>query len=145
MNALYLAGPRAEDATAGSAGASKRGARAGAALVRVSRRAHRPPRASVVRPRASTRRKQAVVNRLYRDFAAGVSPKASRAGAQPSKRVPSTVRRRLEPEHQIHGNASRGTGILNNELYVGLAGVEPPTLRQGSGHRKAGLAAQPLI
>jgi len=59
----------------------------------------------------------AVVERIFKDYAAGASPKAialalNKEGvAGPSGRAwgPST----------INGNRSRGTGILNNELYVG--------------------------
>jgi hypothetical protein len=59
----------------------------------------------------------AVVQRIFRDYAAGISPKAiakrlNAEGITPPGRTvwnPST----------IHGNYSRGTGILNNELYVG--------------------------
>jgi DNA invertase Pin-like site-specific DNA recombinase len=59
----------------------------------------------------------AVVGRIFRDFVAGVSPEAivkalnreSVAGPFGGSWSPST----------IHGNAKRGTGILNNELYVG--------------------------
>jgi Recombinase len=59
----------------------------------------------------------AIVQRIFRAFADGVSPKAigktlNAEGICGPKGVawsPST----------IHGHASRGTGILNNELYVG--------------------------
>ena len=59
----------------------------------------------------------AVVERIFRDFVAGVSPEAivkalnreGVAGPFGGSWSPST----------IHGNAKRGTGILNNELYVG--------------------------
>jgi DNA invertase Pin-like site-specific DNA recombinase len=59
----------------------------------------------------------AIVQRIFRDYAAGMSPKAiakrlNVEGITPPGRTvwnPST----------IHGNYSRGTGILNNELYVG--------------------------
>jgi hypothetical protein len=58
-----------------------------------------------------------VIRRIFRDYAAGLSPKAiakrfnaercmGRGGAPWN---PST----------IHGNPGRGTGILNNELYIG--------------------------
>jgi len=54
-----------------------------------------------------------VVERIFREFVAGVSPKRiaknlNREGV-PGPWSPST----------IYGNAKRGTGILNNELYVG--------------------------
>ncbi len=59
----------------------------------------------------------AVVERIFRDFVAGVSPKQIAknlnregiAGPFGGSWSPST----------IYGNAKRGTGILNNELYVG--------------------------
>jgi DNA invertase Pin-like site-specific DNA recombinase len=59
----------------------------------------------------------AVVERIFRDFVAGVSPKQIAkhlnregiAGPFGGAWSPST----------IHGNGKRGTGILNNELYVG--------------------------
>ena len=59
----------------------------------------------------------AIVGRIFRDFVAGVSPEAivkalnreGIAGPFGGSWSPST----------IHGNAKRGTGILNNELYVG--------------------------
>jgi hypothetical protein len=59
----------------------------------------------------------AVVGRIFRDFVAGVSPEAivkalnreGIAGPFGGSWSPST----------IHGNAKRGTGVLNNELYVG--------------------------
>ncbi len=58
-----------------------------------------------------------VIQRIFQDYAAGLSPKA--------------IAKRLNAEHHpgpgctpwspstIHGNPARGTGILNNELYVG--------------------------
>ena len=58
-----------------------------------------------------------VVARIFREFVAGISPKAIAkklnqegiAGPFGGAWSPST----------IYGNAKRGTGILNNELYVG--------------------------
>jgi site-specific DNA recombinase len=59
----------------------------------------------------------AIVRRIFRTFVAGVSPKAIAKtlnaegilGPRGLAWSPST----------IHGNAGRGTGILNNELYIG--------------------------
>jgi len=59
----------------------------------------------------------AIVERIFRDFVAGVSPKQiaknlnreAIAGPFGGAWSPST----------IYGNAKRGTGILNNELYIG--------------------------
>ncbi len=58
-----------------------------------------------------------VIRRIFRDYGAGASPKAIAkrlnaercAGPGGAPWNPST----------IHGNPARGTGILNNELYVG--------------------------
>lgn len=58
-----------------------------------------------------------VIRRIFRDYAAGLSPKALAkrlnaercAGPDGAPWNPST----------IHGNPARGTGILNNELYIG--------------------------
>jgi hypothetical protein len=58
-----------------------------------------------------------IVQRVFREYAAGLSPKA--------------IAKRLNADHEsgpggtawspstIHGNPARGTGILNNELYIG--------------------------
>jgi len=62
-------------------------------------------------------REAAIVRRIFEEYAAGVSPRAiaKRLNAEgvlgPSGKAwgPST----------IHGNRQRGTGILNNELYIG--------------------------
>ncbi len=59
----------------------------------------------------------AIVQRIFRAFVAGVSPKAigktlnaeGIAGPRGAAWSPST----------IHGHAGRGTGLLNNELYIG--------------------------
>lgn len=58
-----------------------------------------------------------IVERMFREFVAGVSPKQiaknlNRAG------VPGPFGGAWSPS-TIYGNAKRGTGILNNELYVG--------------------------
>jgi site-specific DNA recombinase len=58
-----------------------------------------------------------VIRRIFSDYAAGMSPKAlakrlnaeRRPGPGGSPWNPST----------IHGNPARGTGILNNEIYIG--------------------------
>ena len=62
-------------------------------------------------------REAAIVRRIFEEYAAGVSPRAiaKRLNAEgvlgPSGKAwgPST----------IHGNRQRGSGILNNELYIG--------------------------
>jgi hypothetical protein len=65
----------------------------------------------------------AVVEPIFREFNAGVSPKQiaknlnreGLAGPFGSPWSPST----------IYGNAKRGTGILNNELYIGRNTYSP--------------------
>jgi site-specific DNA recombinase len=59
----------------------------------------------------------AVVQRIFRDFVAGVSPEAI-VKALNREGVPGPFGGTWSPS-TIHGNAKRGTGILNNELYVG--------------------------
>jgi site-specific DNA recombinase len=82
----------------------------------------------------------AIVERIFREFVAGVAPKA--------------IARRLNRDgiggpfggtwspSTIHGNAKRGTGILNNEHYVGRFDLEPTALREESGHGQADLAVE---
>ena len=59
----------------------------------------------------------AVVERMFREFVGGASPKqiAKRLNHEASKARPVS---QWNPS-TIHGNGQRGTGILNNELYVG--------------------------
>ncbi len=60
----------------------------------------------------------AVVNRIFRDYVAGKSPKA----------IAKTLNKEQVPgpsgagwtQSTINGNRKRGTGIINNELYIGL-------------------------
>jgi site-specific DNA recombinase len=58
-----------------------------------------------------------VICRIFRDYAAGASPKsiAKRLNAE---RCPGPGSAPWNPS-TIHGNPARGTGILNNELYIG--------------------------
>ena len=58
-----------------------------------------------------------VVQRIFRDYAAGISPK-SIALALNRDGVPAP-RSGAWSASTINGNRARGTGILNNELYVG--------------------------
>ncbi len=60
----------------------------------------------------------AVVVRVHTDYADGISPK-SIAAALNSEGVPSP-RGKGWSQSTINGNRKRGTGILNNELYVGF-------------------------
>lgn len=64
----------------------------------------------------------AVVQRIFREFVEGVSPKriAKRLNAE---RVPGPRGKGAATPWSpstIHGHAARGTGILNNELYLGV-------------------------
>jgi site-specific DNA recombinase len=58
-----------------------------------------------------------VIRRRFRDYAAGASPKAL-AKRLNAERCPGPGGSPWNPS-TIHGNPARGTGILNNELYVG--------------------------
>jgi hypothetical protein len=59
----------------------------------------------------------AIVRRIFEEYAAGVSPRtiAKRLNVE---RVPGPSGKTWGPS-TIHGNRQRGTGILNNELYIG--------------------------
>jgi DNA invertase Pin-like site-specific DNA recombinase len=58
-----------------------------------------------------------VVRRIFRQYVAGTSPKAI-AHALNRESIPGPFGGTWSPS-TIHGNPERGTGILNNELYVG--------------------------
>jgi hypothetical protein len=58
-----------------------------------------------------------VIRRIFRDYAAGVSPMAL-AKRVNAEHVPGPGGAGWNPS-TIHGNPSRGTGVLNNELYIG--------------------------
>ena len=57
------------------------------------------------------------VRRIFRDCAAGLSPKAL-AKRLNAERCPGPGGAPWNPS-TIHGNRARGTGVLNNELYIG--------------------------
>ena len=59
----------------------------------------------------------AVVRRIFEEYAAGVSPRAI-AKRLNAEGVPGPAGGTWGPS-TIHGNRQRGTGILNNELYIG--------------------------
>ncbi|MGH6792665.1 MAG: recombinase family protein [Methyloceanibacter sp.] len=59
----------------------------------------------------------AIVRRIFTEFANGRSPRAI-AQALNKERIPGPLGRSWGPS-TIYGNWQRGTGILNNELYVG--------------------------
>jgi DNA invertase Pin-like site-specific DNA recombinase len=58
-----------------------------------------------------------VIRRIFRDYGAGLSPKRI-AHALNAERIPSPRGGAWAPS-AINGNRSKGTGILNNELYLG--------------------------
>jgi site-specific DNA recombinase len=58
-----------------------------------------------------------VVRRIFRDYVAGKSSRAI-AWALNKEDIPGPFGREWGPS-TIHGNAKRGNGILNNELYIG--------------------------
>lgn len=59
----------------------------------------------------------AVIRRIFTDYARGISPRAI-AKELNSEGVPAPTGAAWGPS-TIHGNRQRGTGILNNELYIG--------------------------
>ena len=59
----------------------------------------------------------AVIRRIFADYAKGISPRAI-AKALNTENVPGPSGKGWGPS-TIHGNPKRGTGILNNELYIG--------------------------
>ncbi len=59
----------------------------------------------------------AIVERILREYVVGVAPKAI-ARRLNQDRVAGPFGGTWSPS-TIHGNSKRGTGILNNELYVG--------------------------
>src|SRR5580704_14571456 len=59
----------------------------------------------------------AIVQRIFRAFVGGVSPKAIGKTLN-AEGIPGPMGVAWSPS-TIHGHASRGTGILNNELYIG--------------------------
>ena len=59
----------------------------------------------------------AIVRRIFEEFAKGRSPRAI-AGALNKEAISSPAGKTWGPS-TIYGNWRRGTGILNNELYIG--------------------------
>ena len=66
----------------------------------------------------------AVVRRIFTEFAAGKSPRRIAVGL--NRDGVSGPRGGEWDASTINGNATRGTGILNNELYVGRLASLPP-------------------
>jgi hypothetical protein len=61
--------------------------------------------------------KATIIRRIFGEFAAGLSPRAI-AGKLNNEQIPGPAGKPWGPS-TIYGNWRRGTGILNNELYVG--------------------------
>ena len=59
----------------------------------------------------------AIVNRIFEDYATGESPRAI-AKRLNAEKIAGPSGKNWGPS-TIHGNRQRGTGILNNELYIG--------------------------
>ena len=82
-----------------------------------------------------------VVCRIYTLYAEGTSPRTI-ARMLNSEGVPGPMGAKWGPS-TINGNAQRGTGILNNEMYVGRLVWNRLALSQGSVNGKAPLKAEP--
>jgi DNA invertase Pin-like site-specific DNA recombinase len=67
--------------------------------------------------RAINRREAAIVVRIFQNYAAGISPRAIAAALNRERVI--GPRGGSWSASTIHGNWARGTGILNNELYIG--------------------------
>ena len=67
--------------------------------------------------RAIVAEEAAVIRRIFKDFAAGHSPKAI-ARKLNEERIPGP-RGELWRDTAIRGHRQRGTGLINNELYIG--------------------------
>ena len=80
-----------------------------------------------------------VVRRIFSDYAAGRSPRAI-ARALNAAGIPGPHGREWR-DTAIRGHVLRGTGILNNELYVATR-LEPSHLRQGSCDRASSIKDQ---
>ena len=67
--------------------------------------------------RAVNEAQAAIVRRIFREFAAGMSPRAI-ARRLNAEGVPSPTGK-LWSDSSIRGHAKRGTGLLNHDLYIG--------------------------
>jgi DNA invertase Pin-like site-specific DNA recombinase len=84
-------------------------------------------------------RESAIVRRIFEEYAAGVSPRAI-AKRLNAEGVSGPFGKTWGPS-TIHGNRQRGTGILNNELYIGRLVWNRPSGRRF--HRAAPLLLSP--
>ncbi|WP_183491192.1 recombinase family protein [Martelella radicis] len=117
MNALYLKdlGKKTREGLRGRASAGKSAGGKTYGYDVVTRRAQTGE--PVHGERAINQSEAAIVRRIFRDYANGVSPKKI-AEALNREQVPAP-RGKHWGASTIHGNRERGTGILNNELYIG--------------------------
>ncbi len=135
-----LAGSRAEDTTR-AARSGRSGALRRRQVLRVSSRAQRrqgPAWCARDRPSRTDGRE----SHLQR-FRGGRLGESQLPRAQP-RRGALALGRRVEPEDDPRERVTWHRHPEQRTLCR-PAGVESPTVRQGSGHRKAGLAAQPVI
>jgi site-specific DNA recombinase len=114
MNALYLK-DLAEKTRRGMRGRVEAG-RAGGGLC-YGYRVVRVPEGQPRGQREVHPEEAAIVQRIFRAFVAGISPKAI-AKALNAEQIPGPQGTAWSPS-TIHGHARRGTGLLNNELYIG--------------------------
>src|SRR5262245_50533959 len=84
-----------------------------------------------------------IVERIFRDFVAGVSPKQI-AKSLNREGVPGPFGGAWSPS-TIYGNAKRGTGILNNELYIDRLVWNRLRWCEESRYRKARVADEPAV
>jgi site-specific DNA recombinase len=115
MNSIFLK-DLADKTRRGLRGRAEAGKSAGG--LSYGYRVNRTADGAAVGERSIDTNEAAVVTRIFTEFASGASPQAI-AKRLNTERVPGPRGRAWGPS-TIHGHAGRGTGILNNELYVGL-------------------------
>jgi site-specific DNA recombinase len=117
MSALYLKslGEKTSRGQSGRARAGKSGGGNcyGHDVVRGPNDASEPERGG----RSINEKEAAIISYVFNEYAAGKSPKAI-AHALNQRKVPGPAGKAWGPS-TINGNWRRGTGVLNNELYVG--------------------------
>jgi hypothetical protein len=82
----------------------------------------------------------AIVRRIFMEFASGKSPRRIAIDLN-REGIPGPAGAKWGPS-TINGNAARGTGILNNEFYVGRYVWNRLPLREGPAHRQTRLTHQ---
>jgi DNA invertase Pin-like site-specific DNA recombinase len=84
-----------------------------------------------------------IVTRIFHEYASGKSAKAIARDLN-AEGVPGPSGGAWS-DTSIRGNPKRGIGVINNEMYVGGARLEPQAHRQGPAHRQIRRAAQPRV